>query len=71
MIANSPLFRIWESHNEHARVAAWTKLASVGEIQVVCHEEAPLGLSGSPNVLVVSPAQLFRQNGVDVVAERC
>jgi len=59
MIADSPLFRIWESHNEHARVAARTKLASVGEIQVVCHEEAPLGLSGRPAATFILKRDAF------------
>jgi len=69
MIADAPLLRVRQAHNEHACVFARLELPRVREIQIVCHEQAVLGLSSGPYVLVASTTELLVGHPVDVVAQ--
>lgn len=69
VIADSPLFGVRQAHDQHACVLAGLEFPRVREVQVVSHEEAVVGLSRRPYVLVASTAELLIEHGIDVVPQ--
>ena len=58
-----------ESHQQQAGMRARRVFPHVGEVEILCDEEAAAGLRGALHVGIVATGQPLHDHGVDVVAE--
>lgn len=70
MVSDSPLFRIGQPNDQNSSVSSWPELPNVGKIEILSNDESIFRLCGRPHLGITSPAQLLREDRVDVKPKR-